>query len=109
MLRFHLDEHIAHAVAHGLRQRQIDVTTTTDAGLLSAPDEDHLDFALRENRVVFTNDSDFLRLVADGRHHAGMVYCPPEASSIGDVVRYLASMHDCLSPDDVAGKIEYLS
>ena len=108
MLRFHLDEHVAHAVDHGLRQRQIDVTTTTDAGLLSATDEDHLEFALRENRVVFTNDSDFLRLAADGRHHAGIVFCPPEASSIGEVVRYLALMHDCLTPDEVANRIEYL-
>jgi hypothetical protein len=109
VLRFHLDEHVAHAVAHGLRQRQIDVTTTTDAGLLAAPDEDHLNFALRENRVVFTNDSDFLRLVADGRHHAGIVFCPPEGSSIGDIIRYLALMNDCLSPDDVPNRIEYLS
>ena len=109
MLRFHLDEHVAHAVAHGLRQRQIDVTTTMDVGLLSALDEDHLEFALRENRVVFTNDSDFLRLAADGRHHAGIVYCAPEASSIGDVIRYLALMNDCLSPDEVADMVEYLS
>ena len=108
MRRFHLDEHVAHAVDHGLRQRQIDVTTTTDAGLLSATDEDHLEFALRENRVVFTNDSDFLRLAADGRHHAGIVFCPPEASSIGEVVRYLALMHDCLTSDEVANRIEYL-
>ena len=108
MLRFHLDEHVAHAIAHGLRQRQIDVTTTTDAGLLSAPDDDHLEFASREQRVIFTNDSDFLRLAADGRPHTGIVYSPPEASSIGDVIRFLALLHDCLSPDDVANRIEYL-
>jgi hypothetical protein len=109
VLRFHLDEHVAHAVAHGLRQRQIDVTTTTDAGLLSAPDEDHLNFALGQNRVVFTNDSDFLRLAANGRHHAGIVYCPPEASGIGDVARYLSLINDCLSPVEVADKVEYIS
>lgn len=108
MLRFHLDEHVAHAVAHGLRLRQIDVTTTTDAGLLSAPDGDHLDFALKENRVVFTNDSDFLRLAAEGRHHAGIVYSAPEASSLGDIIRHLALMSDCLKADDVVDRIEFL-
>jgi hypothetical protein len=32
-MRFHLDEHIANAIADGLRRRRIDVTTTVDAAL----------------------------------------------------------------------------
>jgi hypothetical protein len=51
-MRFHLDEHVAHAIAAGLRRRGIDVTTTVDADLLSAPDEDHMDFSNREGRVI---------------------------------------------------------
>jgi len=108
VLRFHLDEHVPHAIAHGLRRRQIDVTTTADAGLLSADDEDHVAFALREGRVIFTNDSDFLRLAASGMAHAGIVYCPPDESNIGHVILYLALMHDSLSPEDCASRIEYL-
>jgi predicted nuclease of predicted toxin-antitoxin system len=103
-----LDEHVPHAVAHGLRRREIDVTTTTDAGLIEASDDEHIAFALREQRVIFTNDRDFLRLAATGVSHAGIVYCAPEDSRIGDVIRYLALMHECLSPEDVADKIEYL-
>ena len=87
MLRFHLDEHVPHAIAHGLRRRKIDVTTTTDAGLLQATDEEHLEFALRETRVIFTNDSDFLRLAASGVAHSGLVYCPPAKSKIGTIIR----------------------
>jgi hypothetical protein len=108
VLRFHLDEHVPHAVAHGLRRRKIDVTTTTDAGLLHAADEEHLAFALRESRVIFTNDTDFLRLAASGVGHAGLVYCPPAKSSIGDIIRYLSLMDACLSPEDMANQIEYL-
>ena len=108
MLRFHLDEHVPHAIAHGLARRQIDVTTTTTAGLLNATDEAHLEFAFRETRVIFTNDADFLRLAAAGVPHAGIVYCPPDESRIGDIVRYLALMNDCLEPDDVANQIEFL-
>lgn len=108
MLRFHLDEHVPHAIAHGLARRQIDVTTTTMAELLGASDEAHLEFALRETRVIFTNDADFLRLVAEGVRNAGIVYCPPDESRIGDVIRYLALMNDCLEPDDVANQIEFL-
>lgn len=108
MLRFHLDEHVSHAIAHGLQRRQIDVTTTSDAGLLNASDEEHRGFALREHRVIFTNDRDFLRLAASGAPHAGIVYCAPSDSNIGDVIRYLALMHECLSPEEVANHVEYV-
>ena len=107
MLRFHLDEHVPHAIAHALRRRQIDVTTATDAGLLRASDEDHLAFAQREQRVVFTNDHDFLVLSAS-MPHAGIAYCPPVKSEVGYVVRYLALMSDCYAPADIAGRVEYL-
>ena len=36
MIRLHLDENVDHAVAHGLRLRGIDVTTSTDADLIGA-------------------------------------------------------------------------
>ncbi len=108
MLRFHLDEHVPHAVANGLRRRKIDVTTSTDAGLIQATDEEHLAFALRESRVIFTNDREFLRLAASGRPHAGLVYCPPANSDIGDVIRFRALMDACLSPEDVTNQIEYV-
>ena len=46
MLAFHLDEHMDHAIAHGLRGRGIDVTTTTEAGLLGADDAGHIAFGV---------------------------------------------------------------
>lgn len=108
MLRFHLDEHVAHAIARGLRLRKIDVTTAAEAGLLGAPDEEHIAFALREQRVIFTNDRDFLRIAAAGLSHAGIVYCPRRQSRIGIVVRHLALMNECLEPDDVINRVQFL-
>lgn len=35
-IRFHLDENCPRALADGLRRRDIDVTTTPEAGLLEA-------------------------------------------------------------------------
>jgi predicted nuclease of predicted toxin-antitoxin system len=71
-MRFHLDEHIDPAIAHGLRRRGIDVTTTNDANLVSAPDESHLEFASREASVIFNNDPDFLRLASTTTEHLGL-------------------------------------
>jgi hypothetical protein len=50
VLRFHLDEQVDHAIARALRASAIDVTTTTDAGLLGASDDQHMAFALQEAR-----------------------------------------------------------
>ena len=49
-IRFHLDEHVDHDIARGLRHRGIDVTTTTDAGLLEADDAQHIVYARMFNK-----------------------------------------------------------
>jgi hypothetical protein len=40
----------------------VDVTTTPEAGLLHAPDEDQLAFAVSQGRVIISQDTDFLRI-----------------------------------------------
>lgn len=107
-MRFHLDEQVDPAIAEGLRHRGIDVTTSQSAGLLSAPDKDHVAFALEEQRVIFTNDRDFLRIHSRGGAHCGIVYSPPQAKSIGEIIRFLGLMHDCLAADEMHGQVEYL-
>jgi len=108
VIRFHLDEHVDHAIALGLRSRGIDVTTAADAMLLSANDDQHLAFALREGRVLVTNDSDYLRLAASGVEHAGIAYLRPHARTIGYIVRILSLLHDTTTEVQMRGQIEYL-
>ncbi len=107
-MRFHLDEHVAHAIALGLRRRGIDVTTTTDAGLLSAPDDDHLAYAKRERRVIVTNDTDFLASAAVDPTHCGIAFYAQGKRSFGEVIRHLALMHDTMDENETLGRIEYL-
>lgn len=75
-IRYYLDEHIAEAVAKGLRRRGVDVRTLTEAGMLGASDEEHFAFAREEERTIITQDDDFLRLAAQSSEHAGVVYLP---------------------------------
>ena len=107
MIRLHLDENVDHAVAHGLRLRGVDVTTTTDANLIGASDAEQLSFALGENRVIFTQDQDFLRHHQAGSEHAGIVYSRQGAHSVGKIIRFLHFMSDCLEPEDMRGKVEF--
>lgn len=107
-MRFHLDEHVSPAVASGLRRLGIDVTTTQDAGLLSAPDEKHLEFARKEGRIIFTNDSDFVSFASGNADHPGVPYCDRGARPIGEIIRYLCLMHDCMEADEMQGKVEFV-
>ena len=107
-IRFHLDEHISAQVAAGLRRRNIDVTMTTDAGLIGATDLAHLEFAASSGRVLVTHDDDFLRLHAKGEAHFGIAYCQQQSMSAGDILRRLILIHDLLSPEEMAGRVEFL-
>jgi predicted nuclease of predicted toxin-antitoxin system len=107
VIRFHLDQHVANAVALCLRLRGIDVSTTHDVGLQDAEDLDHIAYALGERRVIFTQDDDFLRHHRAGVPHAGIVYSEQGSQSIGEIVRFLKLMNDCLDAEDMIGEVEY--
>ena len=83
-IRFHLDEHIHPGTAIGLRARGVDVTTTIDAALLSAPDEEQFAFCIQQSRVMVTNDHDFLRLASSHLGHPGIAYCHREKYGVGE-------------------------
>jgi hypothetical protein len=105
---FHLDEHIPDAIANGLRLRGADVTTTDEAGLRGATDEEQLRHALAAGRVIFTCDPDFIALHHAGVEHAGIAYTPQQHLDIGDAIRGLMLIWDYLDPPDMYRKIEYL-
>ena len=73
-IRFHLDENVSNAIANGLRNRGMNVTTSPEQGLIAASDREQLAFALSQQRVLFTFDDDFLSLASTGIEHAGIIY-----------------------------------
>ena len=108
VIRFHLDQHVDHAVAHGLRQRGVDVTTTTDAELVHASDEAHLEFAIHTHRVIVTHDADFIRHHKAGVAHFGIVYCKQGSLSLGETIRRLFLLQQCLTVEEMKNALEYL-
>lgn len=106
-IRYYTDEHVAKAVVSGLRNRGVDVLRAREAQLLGAPDTQHLERARHEGRVIFTQDTDFLRLHAAGVPHAGIVYAAP-AGRIGDLIRGLLLIHELLDPSEMVNHVEYL-
>lgn len=107
-IRFHLDESVGPAVAEGLRRRGINVTTTPEVGLSSADDEAQLAFALREKRILVTQDADFLRLHRRGVPHAGIAFYDPGTRTIGQLIAGLVLIHGMLTPEEMKGHVEFL-
>ena len=75
--------------------------------MLGASDGEHLARARAEERVLFTQDVDFLRLHAAGIEHAGIVYGPP-GMTISEIIGGLMVIVQVLEPKDIARHIEFL-
>ena len=101
-VRFYVDEHVSHAVIRGLRQRGVAVVGVLDTDMRGAKDEEHLVRARQEQRAIFTQETDFLRLHAAGAKHAGIAYVAQRAS-IGEVIRGLMLIYQILTAEEMVG------
>ena len=106
-IRFHLDEHISRAMARGLRQRSIDVTTTPEAGLRTMGDDAQMEYLRQENRVLVTCDAGSLARNAAGQIHPGIVYFPPGSRSIGEIVSFLSLVYELMTPVEMINRVEF--
>jgi len=73
-IRFHFDENVDPAIALGLRRYGIDVTTTNEAELRGQTDAAQLKFIQKTQRVIFTQDLDFLVIASVNHNHPGITY-----------------------------------
>ena len=106
-LKIYTDEHIATAVVLGLRQRGVDAVSTPEAGNLSASDEEQLVYARANERVILTQDYDFLISVSTDQDHPGIAFAQP-GLDIGGMVRAVSLLAKIFSPEEMIGQIEFL-
>ena len=103
-IRFHLVEHVAPAVASGLRARGLDVTTTAEAGLLGADDQQQLAYIQAAGRVMVTHDQDFLVLAAEGVEHPGICYCHQQSRSVRHIIKMRCLLHECFTAEAIENR-----
>ena len=76
-LALYMDEHVKSAVTASLRQRGIDVLTVQEDGFAERDDDEILSRATELERVLFTQDDDFLVIAhtwqTSGRQFSGVV------------------------------------
>jgi hypothetical protein len=99
-----VDEHVGSAIVHGLRRRGLDVVTVTEAGMRGKNDHDQLAFALNTQRVIFTQDRDFLRLATS----VPMLASCTQGVPIGTIVSGLLLIYNVLSAEEMMGNVEYI-
>ena len=108
MIRFHLDENVASALATALRLHGFDVTTAGEAGMLEAEDELHVEYALRESRVIITHDRDYVAIHSRGDDHAGIGYCHQQKYSTGQMLTMCLIIAECYGETGMRGLVEYI-
>jgi Domain of unknown function (DUF5615) len=97
-----------------LKSRNVDVLTVTDAGMLHRSDQEQLDWAKQNGRVIFSfNTRDFYRLhtvlVSKGLPHAEIILAPQQRYGIGDLMRGVLRLINTKSSAEMQGQIEFLS
>ena len=107
VIKLQADEHIPSAVIVGLQRRGIDVLSTSQASLLGATDEQQLIFAAENQRVLITQDDDFLILHAQGMTHSGIIFVQ-SGRAIGTMVRGIHLITQVLTTEDMQNHVEFL-
>lgn len=107
-----MDVHVRRAVTLGLRRRGVDVVTAQDEGMAELSDSELLDHATRQNRVLFSQDSDLLAEADHRQKHgirfAGVIYGRQNDVSTGQAVRDLELIAKTYDPSDIENRVEYL-
>ena len=111
-VKLYMDEHIHKAVTNGLRIRGVDVLTVQEDGLAGEPDLLILDRATALNRLIFSQDRDFLieanRRQVEGIEFGGLVYGHQVEVSIGDCIYGLELIAKLGMPEEFINRVEYL-
>jgi hypothetical protein len=73
-----------------------------------ASNEVQLAYAVEQRRVIVTQDTDFLRIVAARRETAGVTFYPDQGRSIGQVIRDLLLIWHVCESEEIRDHIEVL-
>ena len=110
-LALYVDVHVHYAIVAGLQLRGVDVLTAQADGFRTANDPDLLDRATELQRVVFTNDRDFLVIArkrqAQNIAFGGVIFAA-QTTSIGVCVADLELIAKVFEPDEIANRVRYI-
>ena len=94
--------------------RNVDVLSSGEAGMNGRKDEEQLEFATRQGKILFShNVKDFSALHAEylrtGRDHTGIILAHQQQFGIGEQTRRLLRLSGTLSAEEMQTRLEFLS
>jgi predicted nuclease of predicted toxin-antitoxin system len=111
-LRWMFDECCDEDVAKALLIKGLDIVTVTSLGRKGLSDEDQLQFALQQNRVLYTTDKHFLQLAADyqakDKMFGGIVYHASGSRSKRRIIDAIELMDGVYSSDEMMNRVEFI-
>lgn len=111
-IAFYMDENVHRGISNGLRIRGVDVLTVQEDGYAGCGDPIIFDRATELERVLFSQDDDFLaeanRRQQERIKFFGVVYAHKLSVSVGDCVRDLEIIAKAAYPEELANRVQYL-
>ncbi|MGB3292892.1 MAG: DUF5615 family PIN-like protein [Phormidesmis sp.] len=97
-----------------LRSRAVDIVTAAEADMLHRNDDEQLNWAAMNNRVIYSfNARDFYRLhtfrMERAFSHAGIILAPQQRYGIGKQMRGILKLISERSAEDMKNQVEFLS
>lgn len=97
-----------------LRMRGADILTPNEAGMKGSEDREQLEFAISQERVLFSyNVKDFAALhieyLQSGKEHAGIVLAHQRQFGVGEQTRRLLRLAGTLNAEEMRSRLEFLS
>ena len=107
-----MDVHVDIAITRGLRRRGVDVLTAQEDGTARLEDTLLLDRAAALNRLLFTQDDDFLaeanRRQGEGIFFIGLLYIHQLDAVIGRCIDDLETIALASELEEYANQVRYL-
>jgi hypothetical protein len=111
-LPVYMDANVPQAITTGLRLRGIDVLTSQEDGTRQESDEHLIERSTALGRALFTQDEDFLALIAawqqQRRSSAGIIYAHQSSAGIGRLIDDLQLVLSCCESIELANRVTYL-
>jgi hypothetical protein len=113
-IRLYLEEDsMSNALVRGLRARGVDVRTALEEGMIERDDAEHLEFATKVDRVLYSfNVGDFYdlhsRYLAEDKEHAGLILARQQQFAIGEQLRRLLRLIAKVPAEEMKNRVEFL-
>lgn len=115
IIRLYSDEDMMQkSLLHALRSNGVNVLTTSEAGMRNRSDQEQLEYATLQGRVMITfNKGHFLKLhkeyMSQGKRHSGIILVTQQEYSIGESVRRILRIVNGKSAEEMENNVEFLS